>query len=361
MTIGVFLSPGDSLTKQQKSGQLDRLIKYYLIPYSKNFNKVYLFTYGHDHRIKKLPKNIKIINKPKLIPYQLYQFVIPFIHSKTIKKIDVFRVFQTIGGIPVIFINKPSVVTYGYHYHQFAQVENHPIKAKLIKLIIKPVLKKATKIIVTSRENQKYLTGQPSLQSKIAFIPNGVDPLVFKPNQTKSSIFSVLTIGRLTHQKNHKLLIKFISRSKFKSKIKLRIIGVGPLKQEIIQLARVLNVNLQLISNLSHQKLASQYQRSAIFCLTSIIEGHPKVLLEAMSSGCACLTTNFEGNLIINNITGLIGQNQKDLTKKLDDLIERKQLRNKLTLNARKTIIKNFNLNKLVTKEIDILQSINND
>jgi len=54
----------------------------------------------------------------------------------------------------MLLIKAPFVVTYGYHYHQFAKIENQPIKAQLIKLLIKPVLKKANKIIVTSTHDR---------------------------------------------------------------------------------------------------------------------------------------------------------------------------------------------------------------
>ncbi|GAI74514.1 unnamed protein product, partial [marine sediment metagenome] len=161
MNLGLFLTPGDSLTKQKKSGQLDRLINYYLKPYSKSFNKVYIFSYGDLSFQDKLPANIKLISKPLFIPYQLYQFLLPFIQCLLIREIDVFRVFQTIGGFPALMIEKlykkPYLVTYGYHYSQFARIEKQPFKARLMTIGVKPVLKNAQKIITTSEDNFKYL------------------------------------------------------------------------------------------------------------------------------------------------------------------------------------------------------------
>ncbi len=354
MNLGILLSPGDSLLKQKKSGQLDRLIKYYLIPYSKHFKKVYLFTYGSDKHISKLPPNIILVTKPKFIPYKLYQFLIPLLYSSTIKKIDVIRIFQAIGGLPLLFINKPFVVTYGYHYKQFAKIEKQPFKVMVISLIIKPILKKATKIIITTIENQKYIT-KLGFKNKISFIPNGVNPAVFKPGKTQSSDNLILTVGRLTIQKNHQLLIKSVSQSKHRSKIKLVIIGTGSLKKDITKLAVKYKVNLTIIKNLPHRKLASQYQKATIFCLTSSIEGHPKALLEAMSSGCACLTTDFTGNLIQDGQTGVIVGNAEKLSKKLDALLINQELRLKLGRAARQEILKSFDIRKLIKKEIKLL------
>lgn len=355
MNLGILLSPGDNLSKQKKSGQLDRLIKYYLTPYSKHFNKVYLFTYGSDKHLSKLPSNIILVTKPKLIPYQIYQLLIPLIHQKLIKKINILRVFQAIGGLPLLFINKPSVITYGYHYDQFAKIEKQPFKAMVINFIIKPILKKATKIIVTTIENQKYIT-KLGLNNKVSFIPNGVNPDVFKPGKVKSSDNLILTVGRLVIQKNHQLLIQSIGQSKHKSKMELVIIGSGPLKKTITKLAQKHKVNLTIINNLPHQELAKKYQKAAIFCLTSKVEGHPKVLLEAMSSGCACLTTDFEGNLIQNNRFGIIANSAFQLTNKLDLLFNDSSLRLKLGRAAREEIINFFDINKLIKIEIKLLK-----
>jgi len=361
MNLGLILTPGDSLAKQQRSGQLDRLINYYLQPYSRHFDNVYIFSYGDlNHRLK-LPQKITVIPKPKWLPYQLYQLLMPFIHARLIKQINIFRVFQTVGGLPALIIkhlfHKPYVITYGYHYQQFAQIEGYPIKARLMSWLIMPVLNRAREIIVTSQTNLKYLT-QLKLADQLVHISNGVDPQIFSPGKSipLTPPYLVLTIGRLTKQKNHQLLIKAVSQSQFKDKIQLVIIGQGFLKQRLISLARKLKVNLKIISQLPHLNLLSWYQKATVFTLTSKIEGQPKVLLEAMSTGCACLTTQFVGNLIVNHQTGLIANNSRVLVTGLDQLLSQPQLRQKLGRHARNTIIKQFDIRKLVQKEIILLK-----
>ena len=361
MNLGLILTPGDSLTKQRQAGQLDRLIAYYLQPYSQQFDKVYLFSFGDRHRKFKLPANITLVPKPWPIPYQFYQLLLPFIQFRLIRQINLFRVFQAIGGLPAliikIFFHKPYVVTYGYHYHQFARIEGYPLKAKLISRLIRPVLNQAKSIIVPSQENLHYLT-QLNLADKLVHIPNGINPQIFKPGKSvvQTPPYLVLTIGRLTRQKNHQLLIKAVSNSKYKHHIKLVIIGQGFLRNKLINLARQLKVNLKIIPNLPHPKLLSWYQQAVVFALTSKIEGQPKVLLEAMSSGCACLTTPFLGNIIVDGQTGLIADPSKLLTVKLDSLLKNPQLCQKLSQQARLTILRQYNINKLVLREIKLLK-----
>lgn len=340
--LGLLLSPGDSLSKQKQSGQLDRLIKYYLSAYAKVFDYIYLFSYGDVGQTFSLPKNVVLLPKPKLIPNYFYQLLLPLIHKNIIKQIDIFRVFQAPGGLPAVIskklYKKPYVVSQNYDYVNFARVEHQPLLAFALKLVLPFILKYADKIIT------------PQL------IPNGVDPQIFKPNYKARQPYLVLAIGRLRLQKNFAKLIQVISASYYRSKINLVIIGVGPQQQLLTHLATKLNVNLKLIPNISHPELITWYQQASIFALTSRLEGQPKVLLEAMSSACPCLTTNFDGNLILDEETGLVGQSIDQLTTKLDQLLSDPDLGLKLGTKARQLIINRFDLNKLVAQEIKILQ-----
>lgn len=342
MNLGLFVSPGDSLTKQKQSGQLDRLNKYYLSVYAKHFDRIYLFSYGDNGRSFALSENVRLIPKPKLIPKLLYQLILPFIHRKIISDINVFRVFQAPGGLPAlvskIFFRKPYVVSDNYDYVRFARVENRPFLATLLKLILPPILKYADQVITPQT------------------IPNGVDPKIFKPDRKLHQPYLILSIGRLTLQKNFEKLIQPIGASRYKSKIKLVIIGVGPRQKLLEKSAADLKIQLKIIPNIDHRRLVSWYQKAAVFSLTSQIEGQPKVLLEAMSSACACLTADFPGNLIKEGVTGMIGKNDSQLTAKLDQLLSDPGLSLRLGANARQLVISRFDLNKLVLKEIQLLQ-----
>jgi len=355
MNLGLFLSVSDSLEKQTQTGQLERLSKYYLKPYSKKFNNIYLFSYGDSGQKFILPAKVIHIPKPKYIPNYLYQLILPFIHFKIIKKIDVNRVFQTPGGLPAIickiFFRKPYITTYGYDYIRFTKIEHQPVLTKLFSLVIPLVIRFADKIIITFKNSLN--------NPKAVIIHNGIDPRVFKPGKKPKEKYLVLSVGRLVHQKNYKQLIKVISLSKYKNKIKLVIIGIGPLQKQLLNFSKTLKVNLTIIPNVRHSQLVGWYQKANVFSLTSIIEGQVKVLLEALSTGCACLTTPFIGNMTKDNATGLIGENLNQLTHKLDQLLSDSDLNQTLGRQGRQMIIRDFDLKKLVQKEIKLLKSIN--
>ena len=330
MKLGLILSPGDSLSRQRRTGQLDRLVKYYLQSYSKHFEQVLIFSYGDKGFHGNLPKNISVVSITRL---------------KLLKEVDVIRVFQTSGGLPGILakllFGKPIVVTYGYDYVRFAQIEGRPVLALLLKMVIPLVLAAADRVIVTDPKNL-YL-------KRSVYLPNGVDPDKFKPAGKRRQNL-VLSVGRLTRQKNYWSLIHAVSQSVLARKIKLVIIGEGSQRHKLIKLAEKLRVNLSIIKPLPHQKLVSWYQKSAVFVLASKIEGNPKALLEAMSCGCACLTADFPGNVIDEQKTGLVG------LEKLDQLLLNPDSGQNLGRHARQAVINRYNIKSLIKQEIELLK-----
>jgi glycosyltransferase involved in cell wall biosynthesis len=330
MKLGLILSPGDSLEKQNRTGQFNRLLKYYLIPYSQQFEQVLIFSYGDRNHCLKLPQNIRVV---------------PVSRLDRLKSVDVVRVFQAPGGLPGVLakllFGKPLVVTYGYDYVKFAQIEGRPLLARLLKLVLGIVLTAADKVLVTDRKNLWI--------KRSVYLPNGVDPDEFKPGSRKQN-YLVLSVGRLTAQKNYLSLIHAISRSQLVKKIKLVIIGEGKEKEKLLALAQKLQVNLSIIKPLPHQQLVRWYQQAAVFVLVSKIEGHPKALLEAMSCGCACLTTDFPGQLIEDGKTGLVG------LEKLDKLLINSKLQRILGNQARQAVINRYNIKILIKRELALLK-----
>ena len=339
MNLGVLLSPGDSLTKQSQFGQLERLVTYYLKPYAAAFDKVFLFSYGDKNFNGILPAGVKLVTRPW--------------PKEVINRVNVFRVFQAVGGLPAVFSGKPFVVTYGYEYPGFAFLEGKWLIALAMKLILTLVLFRAKKIIITTKDSLSLIK---PWQDKAVLIPNGVDPNVFKPALPAGrpggirDSWLVLSVGRLVKQKNHQRLIETVAHSKYREKIKLVIIGRGPLKSDLRSLAIKLKVNLKIIDNLPHRQLVGWYQKAAIFSLTSFAEGQSKALLEAMACGCATLTTQFSGN-------PAGGLPETELTTELDKLISSESLRRERGVEGRNLIVKKFNLPKLVKKEINLLKS----
>lgn len=91
------------------------------------------------------------------------------------------------------------------------------------------------------------------------------------------------------------------------------------------------------------EDIATEYGKSSIFVMSSRYEGMPLALIEAMSSGLACVSYNCPNgpsDIINNGIDGFLAKNGDvdDLTTKMENLICNESLRKELGYTARKNI-----------------------
>lgn len=106
------------------------------------------------------------------------------------------------------------------------------------------------------------------------------------------------------------------------------------------------------------KELASIYASSRIFINTSTISPVPSSLLEAMSSGCAVVSTAtcMIPEIIKNGVNGFLTNDETEMRKYLELLLEDEDLATELGKKARQTIIDNFGINRFVSEWNDIFE-----
>jgi len=97
-------------------------------------------------------------------------------------------------------------------------------------------------------------------------------------------------------------------------------------------------------------ELASEYQQASVFLNTSTVSPVPTSLLEAMSCGCAVVTTAtcMIPEIIENGINGLISNDEKELKGYVKELLDDPSLAAKMGQAARETILKDFSEEKFI-------------
>lgn len=100
----------------------------------------------------------------------------------------------------------------------------------------------------------------------------------------------------------------------------------------------------------STQELAENYQKSRVFLNTSTISPVPTVLLEAMSSECAVVSTAtcMIPDIIVNGVNGFISNNEDELGNYCKLLLQDKELAEKMGKAARQTVLERFNLDQFL-------------
>ena len=369
--LGLFFTEGVSVELWYNKGMFfrEKLIYEKLLEKGA-FDKIYWFSYGvNDKKYEKyLHKGIEIITMPKIFNLRvgklIYSFLMPFIQYRYLKKCDVFKTNQMWGSwtavISKILYQKPLVVRTGYTISLFSLKDNKKISCFVNKFIERISYKFADFSIVASNEDYNYIAKNYNIKN-IIVNPNYIDTDLFKPMNIKKEK-DIIFVGRLSKQKNIFNLIKAFEGLNYT----LDIYGDGELKEEIEKLIKDLNIEDRIklkgtVPNSELPKILNQYK---VYVLPSFYEGMPKTLLEAMACGLVCLGTNVAGvrEVIKHEENGwLVDIDTEDIKRGIITLMEDKNLRKKLSENARKTIEEKFSLEKVVSREIEVYNCLLNN
>lgn len=243
-------------------------------------------------------------------------------------------------------------------------------KANIVALLAKKHSTYKLPVIIAERANPYYAASYLKIFRK--FLYPYADGAIFQTEQAKSyynnilkcesavlrnplnSNFSVdtfpqkrrkaiVSVGRLSKEKNQKLLIESFSKiaHKFPEYI-VEIYGEGPLKSELQRLIDVKHLNSQ-VQLMGRKKDIQKYIRDAeMFVLPSNSEGMPNSLLEAMALGLPSIATDCPiggpAFIIDNKINGiLVPMNDVDvLSANIENLINDNKLLTTLSKEARK-------------------------
>ena len=188
---------------------------------------------------------------------------------------------------------------------------------------------------------------------------NRIIPKV-KPN--KNIVPVVLMIGRLTKQKNYKLLLDIVKLLSDKEFV-VKIAGEGPELES-------LNINvkesgleskIQFLGNVNN--ISESLYSADIFAMTSSWEGLPISLIEATLTGLPTIVTNVGGCAEIAHqcLNGFVmeGFSAEDFADKLKLLIESDELRRQLGDNALR-LSQNYKLESSVFKHICLYEKVTN-
>lgn len=109
-------------------------------------------------------------------------------------------------------------------------------------------------------------------------------------------------------------------------------------------------------------ELVGLYSGSRIFVNTSTISPVPTALLEAMSCGCAVVSTAtcMIPEIIENGVNGFITNNEDEMRAYLEQLLNDKELATKLGKAARQTIIDKFSVERFTMEWNDIFNRVAN-
>ncbi|MCR5561949.1 MAG: glycosyltransferase [Desulfovibrio sp.] len=177
------------------------------------------------------------------------------------------------------------------------------------------------KIICNSRPLFDDLCALGIPKEHLLCIPNGVDTDFFMPDNCPPSKRSpvLLCVARLAEDKDHLTLFRAFKRIlKVKPDVRLRLVGDGPEEGALKAWAKdhLATVGAQMDFIPGTADVRPHYASARAFVLSSVREGLPNVLLEAMSCGLPVCATSVGGipSIVHEGKTGFLSSSGDDET-----------------------------------------------
>ena len=231
--------------------------------------------------------------------------------------------------------------------------------SKYIRMGEKMAVRFATQIIVLSRNVQTYF--MDTYGRETCWIPNGVS----RPERAEASEITerfglrkdeyLLFLGRLVPEKGIHYLIE--AYKKVDTRKKLVIAGgasdTDAYMQELKKLARE-DERIVFTGFVQGKSLEELYSNAYVYILPSDIEGMPLSLLEAMSYGNCCLTSDIEECTEVTNGHGasFCRGNVEDLAEKLQMLCQDDALVAKYKAEAADYICQRYSWDAVVAETL---------
>ena len=224
-------------------------------------------------------------------------------------------------------------------------------------------VKWADEMIVLSREVQKYF--EDNYNRNTVFIPNGVT----RPEKKKADLISqqfglqknsyILYLGRIVPEKGEHYLIQAFKQLETDKKLVIAG-GASDTDDYMKQLKGLASDDDRIIFTgfVQGELLQELYSNAYLYVLPSDLEGMPLSLLEAMSFGNCCLTSD------IPECTEVIGHhgfsfkkgNVEDLKEKLQELCKQESTVQDYQEKASDYICRKYDWNVIVRKTLMLYQ-----
>ena len=325
-------------------------------------HEVHIFCSGEKDSEEEM-FNIKVHRSKEIFRYRYYFAFYPEIVKKLLSvKLDVLHV-HGFGFIQQDFaVNKlkkmfPQTKLVCTPHGPFMALKSYPLPARIYKAIYLPRIRKSLKnydaIIQVNPYQKKWMAKDYGIEeSKIRFVPNGIDDAAFLklPSAKQAKIiqkfgiknsFTITYLGRIQKYKGIDQVIEILPELK-KIKPSIKFVAMGQDAddaQRLTALAKSKGVwdNFILTGRVNEEEKLAILDKSEIFIFPSEWEAFGIVVLEAMARKNAIISTRTEGGvfLIAPGKNGFLFnyQNRKELLEVLKKTILEGSLRKKMQNN----------------------------
>jgi len=249
----------------------------------------------------------------------------------------------------------PSVVTaWG------DDILHDPHRNRLIFWYTKKVLRYVDLIYAVSENLRDHIVSDFGIPgTKVRHLPFGIDTTRFSPRGESGDRATIEVFSNRNFYPvydTETLVRGFALAYKENPALRLSFKGLGPEEQKIRELVTYLGLNGQIAfkKKSRYADVPGDYRNADIFITTSLSDGTPVSVLEAMASSLPCIATSVGGipEWIEHNVTGLLVQpgSPEQVAQAILTLAQDPALRKRLGTAARDLIVKNGEWSSLMAQ-----------
>lgn len=261
----------------------------------------------------------------------------------------------------VNFLTGLSLVGIGRRPVWMACEHNNPFLSlpPYMRMILRFVYKLPDAVVGVSKGVGRSVMEAFSLpERKVTTIYNplelpGTDAGKQGPHSAEMKPFNIVAMGRLTRQKDYPTLLRAVSLLRDKAPVKLSILGDGPDRGDLEETAHGLGIS-DCVEFLGFVKDPFPVIRAAdVYVMSSLWEGLPTALIEAMACGVPVVSTRAEfgpEEVIVHGESGLLVDvgDHGALADSIFQILQDRELHGRLSENGVKRV------HSLFSKEVQI-------
>lgn len=245
-------------------------------------------------------------------------------------------------------------------FKSFLRLEKKYVFFEKYRLIYRYLRVSKTFISISSSTTNFFMRNVPKLSNHLVELHNAINLNRFSPGLRAPSkeVIKLISVGNLFKQKNHIFLLDVVRYIKTKKyAVSLNIVGDGEEKNKILNRAKELGIENQLILSGQTNFVEEELKKADFYVHSAKHESFGLVIIEAMASKIPVITLNGNGNqdLVMNGVNGYIVEKQNPyyFGDIIIDLFLNRNKRNKIICEAYKFSMK-FDIKVYVKKLLNI-------
>lgn len=278
------------------------------------------------------------------------------VHTHSSKAGIIGRLAAKMAGTPIILHT-----VHGWSFHDYMSIVKRNIYICLERWTARYC---QNLIVVTQADKEKGLNEKIGKPEQYRLIRSAIPLENFQSNHPWKNIFRqelgipvnepvVGTISRLSPQKNPLEWVKIAGLiSQQIPHIHFIIVGDGPLHQEVNELLQREGLSQKTTLTGLHRDVGKFLNTMDVVLLTSLWEGLPRVIPEAMSVGIPIVAYAVDGinEVIRHRINGLLCEphNLQQAANECIELIQNQPLRTKIIQTGKQTATEQFDLKQMI-------------